>query len=936
MQKSTILDSELFKRLFEVSGDAYCLIQSGQFIMSNESSEKMLLAESGELIGKSPIDISPAMQMDGRRSDEKAREMMELAIEKGSHKFEWTHKKMNGDLFPAEVVLTAIPSEERDILLVAWRDISKRRSLELDNMKMGEKIKLLTDSSHIGVWEHNVKTDELHWNDSMYKIFGVTKKSNMKKPIHIWRKCVSRVDMVRLEKMMEDAIAAKDKFDADFSIRTEDGQVRHLRTFANCLGYEDKTETIVGICIDNTERKESVLKLYEEKYSAEMELLQAMKANQAKSMFLANMSHEIRTPMNGILGFIDLLKQTSLDPEQEDYVNEVYASSVTLLQLISDVLDVSKIEQGRVNLESIAFNLRSTVDNIVSMFSNQAKDKQIEIYPIIQRDFPEMVIGDPTRIRQIIVNLVSNAVKFTQEGEVTIYVSGEVKKDDKVVDVVVSVKDTGIGIDPEKIPILFEPFTQADASTTREFGGTGLGLNISRNLVELMDGTMHVTSRLGEGSEFEFRVPLGIGKSQLADDQIHAEIGDKRILIVDDNRKNRKVVTGYIEKFVDHIVECSGGDQAITILLKAAREGAPFDLVVCDFQMPRMNGVELAQVIRAIPAISDVTFIVMSSSHDKEEIRAKCDGSINDLIMKPIRRNQFITHVYNYLTDDELEEKRLEAVKNENCFEENAIRVLLAEDNRTNQKLFENYMSKFGAQCSSVDNGKQAYDAVQTGEFDVVFMDCQMPVMDGYEATRKIRDLEGEIANIPVVALTASAFEKDRQKCFEAGMDDYITKPLNYQVIKDLLQDIIKNKEDKARVPKDTSKERVDKIQPQLQTEDKEAFQDKQMPIFMENAMKTLHEITEIDLEDLQSMYHDFLEDLDKEIDKIQTHLEDNDFDEVKKDAHRLKGSSGNLQLHALYDQVIKLEEGAHEENASKCSEALHNIENVMKDQMIG
>ncbi len=249
-----------------------------------------------------------------------------------------------------------------------------------------------------------------------------------------------------------------------------------------------------------------------------------------------------------------------------------------------------------------------------------------------------------------------------------------------------SVKDTGIGIEPDKIPILFEPFTQADASTTREFGGTGLGLNISKNLVELMQGSMQVTSRIGEGSEFEFKLPLGIGKAQMPDEQIHNEIGDKRILIVDDNRKNRKVAMGYIEKLIDHIVECSGGDQAITTLLKAARDGKPFDLVICDFQMPRMNGVELAQVIRAIPAISDVTFIVMSSSHDKEEIRAKCDGSINDLIMKPIRRNQFITHVYNYLTDEKLDERRLEAQNDENCFEKKSLKVLLAEDNKTNQK----------------------------------------------------------------------------------------------------------------------------------------------------------------------------------------------------------------------------------------------------------
>ncbi|WP_430885309.1 response regulator [Fusibacter sp. JL216-2] len=927
MKKSLVIDSELFKTLFEVSGDAYCLIQNGRFIMSNKSSENMLQAEDGQLIGISPIEISPAIQMDGRRSDEKAREMIDLALEKGSHKFEWTHKKMNGELFPTEVVLTAVPTEDKDILLVAWRDISKRRSLELDNMKMGEKIKLLTDSSHIGVWEHNVKTDELHWNESMYEIFGVTKKSNMQKPIHIWRKCVSRVDMIRLEQMMQEAIEKKDRFDADFSIRTDGGEVKHLRTFANSLGFEDTTETIVGICIDNTERKESMLKLYEEKYSAETELLQAMKANQAKSMFLANMSHEIRTPMNGILGFIDLLKQTTLDPEQEDYVNEVYTSSVTLLQLISDVLDVSKIEQGRVSLESIPFNLRATIDNIVSMFSNQAKDKEIEIYPIIQSDFPDMVIGDPTRIRQIIVNLVSNAVKFTHEGEVTIYVGSEVKENDKLVDVTVSVKDTGIGIEPDKIPILFEPFTQADASTTREFGGTGLGLNISKNLVELMQGSMQVTSRIGEGSEFEFKLPLGIGKAQMPDEQIHNEIGDKRILIVDDNRKNRKVAMGYIEKIIDHIVECSGGDQAITTLLKAARDGKPFDLVICDFQMPRMNGVELAQVIRAIPAISDVTFIVMSSSHDKEEIRAKCDGSINDLIMKPIRRNQFITHVYNYLTDEKLDERRLEAQNDENCFEKKSLKVLLAEDNKTNQKLFENYMSKFGAECDSVDNGKEAFEAVQSGQYDVVFMDCQMPVMDGYEATKNIRQLDGNESKTLIVALTASAFEKDRKKCYDAGMDDYITKPLNYKLLKDLLDDVMKNK---------ANKERGSGLENRARGEQAPEDQKRQMPVFMEDAMKTLHEITEIDLNDLECMYHDFLEDLYTELTRIQNHIKENDFTEVKKDAHRLKGSSGNLQLHALYDQVIKLEEGAHEEDVLKCNKALHNIENVMNGQKIG
>lgn len=311
MINPTKLNDKLFKRLFEVSGDAYVLLQKGRFIEMNRSSLEMLRASRDELLGITPLDISPSTQMDGKRSDEKAAEMISLAIENGTHKFEWTHRRMTGELFPAEIVLTALPSDDEDqILLVAWRDISERRLLERENLKMLEKIKWLTDTSLIGIWEFDVENNELKWNDAMFNIFGVDNDEETADPINLWRQHVSRVDLKKLDMKMREAIRTKNQFDADFAVTNANGEIRHLRTFANCIGFSERNKSVIGICVDNTERKETMLKLYEDKYSAEHELVEATKANKAKSMFLANMSHEIRTPMNGIVGFLELLKQT--------------------------------------------------------------------------------------------------------------------------------------------------------------------------------------------------------------------------------------------------------------------------------------------------------------------------------------------------------------------------------------------------------------------------------------------------------------------------------------------------------------------------------------------------------------------------------------------------------------------------------------------------
>ena len=554
----------------------------------------------------------------------------------------------------------------------------------------------------------------------------------------------------------------------EYRYQHKDGSWRHIETVAKSLLDDPAVGGIVINSRDVTERHEMEEELRSAKEAAEG-------ASRAKSEFLANMSHEIRTPLNGIMGATDLTLDTALSTEQREYLTMVKSSADSLLSVINDILDFSKIELGRLEFEQLPFDLRDCLAEAMKLLAIRAHQKGLELLAEVDESVPGTVVGDPGRLRQVLVNLIGNAIKFTERGEVVVTL--DLSRDDpQQPEVRFAVRDTGIGIALDKRDVIFEAFRQADGSMTRRFGGTGLGLAISAKLVEGMGGRIEVESEEGQGSLLSFTVRFGAGELETPFTSA-PDLADMAALVVDDNATNSRILGRVLDRLRMRPTITAGGEAALAELRCAAAGGNPFPIVLLDALMPTMDGFELAARIRRDPRLAGA-IVMMLSSADLVGDAERCRELGVTYLTKPINRKDLLRAILAARGRANGESRSLHAPPAIASPAE-GIRILVAEDNRVNQQLVLRLLEKRGHRASLADNGRAALRALEEQDFDLVLMDIQMPEMNGFETTQAIREREaGSGRHLPVVAMTAHAMKGDEERCLAAGMDAYVTKPI--------------------------------------------------------------------------------------------------------------------------------------------------------------
>jgi two-component system sensor histidine kinase/response regulator len=767
-----------YKTLFDAATDGIVILgtegeQAGRILAANKATAETTGYTVDELL---ELNISDLLQPEYRdlvsRSAPRPNTGEHITVEV-------LRRRKDGTTFPVEINAGPLRIGDKNYILGFARDITERKHIETEVTMLAHAIRSIRESVCITDSEDTL----LFVNDAFLTTYGYDRHEVIGKNIFELVRVpansarVTAIPPPNLIRRWEGELFNRRKDGSEFPIHLSSSPI---------LDETGRTIALVGVTQDITESKRAIEELQKAKDAAEA-------ASRAKSEFLANMSHEIRTPMNGIIGMTELALDTDLTAEQREYLKLVKLSADSLLGVINDILDFSKIEAGKLDLDLDEFNLQDGVDEVMKALGVRAEQKGLELAYYLRPGVPDTVVGDLGRLRQILVNLVGNAIKFTERGEVIVRIDVEAQTNEEVV-LHFGVRDTGIGIPREKQTMIFESFTQADGSTTRKHGGTGLGLAISSQLVQMMGGQIWVESPVdlpgspaSSGSMFHFTASFGIpgNPTAVAYPPEQSALVGLPVLVVDDNSTNRRILEVQLTNWEMRPTAVEGGTSALSALKQAEAAGTPFKLALLDFHMPGMDGLVLTDEIRKLPGGNDLKIIMMSSSVHQNQPRQRLLG-IDANLVKPVKAAELLSVIKAVLsTDARMQTRpRQAALKTEN-----PLWVLVAEDSPVNQKLIQRLLEKWGHTPVIAKDGKEALALLDAGKFDLVLMDLQMPEINGFEATAAIRQKErGDGAHIPIIALTAHALKGDRERCLEAGMDDYLSKPIEAQKLFDVVE----------------------------------------------------------------------------------------------------------------------------------------------------
>jgi two-component system, sensor histidine kinase and response regulator len=905
----------LFRGLFDLSPDAFVVIDphapniSWPIIDCNVAACLMNGYQRAELVGHS-IDVLNTTE--GTQEERIA--YLDQLRAAGNFKLETEHRHRSGSVFPVEVSTSLITVGKRELIVGIDRDITERKRVETELNRQKQFFESLVHNSPTAIVVLDNEEKIISCNPAFEELYGY--KSNE-----------------ILGSLLDTLITTEE---TRVEAREYTQQVRSGSGTVHAFGKRRRKDNslveveIFGVPVMVAGEKVGTLGIYHDITELVRARREAEESSRTKSEFLANMSHEIRTPMNGVIGMLELALDTPLTSEQRDYLQTSLQSAEALLTLLNDILDFSKIEAGRLEFENIHFSLRNAVEDVAYTLARRAQEKGLEMACLIHPDLRSDLRGDPGRLRQILVNLVGNAIKFTHQGEVVIHAEPIEETKDHVV-IHFAVQDTGIGIPQERQAAVFDRFTQADGSTTRKYGGTGLGLTISKQLVDAMGGKIGVTSSPGIGSTFWFDLrfekqprerphtaPLTMGPVNLT---------KARILIIDDNQTNRLVLTKNVEALGSRVEAVSSGAKGLETLRNAYRAGDPYHVVLLDMQMPGMDGEQTARAIKNDPAVKEVKIIILTSMGQRgDAARLKALGC-SGYLLKPAKQQMLFDAVIAVLGQEGDQDTGLITRHTLSEQRKVGLRILLAEDNPINQKLAIVLLQKAGYSVDAVENGAQVLEKVRANPYSVVLMDVQMPEMDGLEATRQIRAWEEESGvHIPVIAMTAHAMQGDRERCLEAGMDDYVTKPLQPKVLFSAI--------DRWTQVPDFSKETVDAFQDYSSSEnafsmdlDEDLFGEeaplaapakpKPTPVFQDfspaGALPVDFESAlphfDGDRDFMMEMFKQYKSQLSERVAEIHSALREQDANRLARLAHNLKGVSLNFSAQPLANITLSLEE---------------------------